>query len=107
MNLGLAGRLLLSALLAACLAGPGRAGTSNSLLDISADGELLACSNRDSGTVSVIRLKGRDKLHEVKVGKEPEGISFVGATHTLAVAVYAEDRLAFVDADAGKVIASL
>src|SRR5262249_46491804 len=96
--------LLLSCLALVAVAGYAAAGSSNSLLDISADGELLACSNRDSGTVTVVKLKGREKLHEVKVGKKPEGVSFIGASHTLAVAVYAEDKVTFVDADVGKVV---
>ena len=45
------------------------AGTSNSLMDISLDGKLLACANRDSGTVSIVDLATHKKLHEVKVGQ--------------------------------------
>ncbi len=79
------------------------AGPSNSLMDISADGRLLACSNRDSGTVTIVELAKREKIHEVSVGKHPEGVSFVGNSHELAVAIYADDRVVFLDADAGKV----
>src|SRR5262245_25453767 len=79
------------------------AANSNSLLDISADGKLLACSNRDSGSVTIVDLDKREKLHEVPVGKHPEGVSFLGRSHELAVAVYAEDRVAIVDGDSGKV----
>ena len=79
------------------------AATSNGLLDISADGKLLACSNRDSGTVTIVDLGKREKLHEVPVGKHPEGVSFLGGSHELAVAVYADDRVVIVDGDAGKV----
>jgi YVTN family beta-propeller protein len=85
------------------LASVALAGTSNSLMDISADGKLLACTNRDSGTVSIVDLAKREKLHEMPVGKHPEGVSFLGQSHELAVAVYADDRVAIVDADAGKV----
>ena len=80
-----------------------RAGSSNSLLDVSADGQLLACSNRDSGTVTIVDLSKREKVHEVPVGKHPEGVSFLGSSHNLAVAVYADDKVVLVDADAGKV----
>ena len=45
----LAGLLLVSTQFA-------EAGRSSSLLDISADGKLLACSNRDSGTVTIVDL---------------------------------------------------
>ncbi|HIM29157.1 MAG TPA: hypothetical protein EYG57_06335 [Planctomycetes bacterium] len=76
------------------------AGTSNSLMDISADGLLLACSNRDSGTVSIVDLKTRETLREISVGKKPEGVSFLGSSHRLAVAVYGMDKVVFLDADA-------
>ncbi|HEX8910970.1 MAG TPA: PQQ-binding-like beta-propeller repeat protein [Humisphaera sp.] len=92
------------ALLAAALPGVAFAGSSNSLMDVSADGALLACSNRDSGTVTVVDLKRNAKLCEVAVGHKPEGVSFLGRSHKLAVAVYHDDVVALVDADAGKVI---
>ena len=86
---------------------PARAATNNSLLDISQDGTLLACTNRDSGTVTIVELPEHKLRAEVPVGKHPEGVSFVGASHTLAVAVYAEDQLVIVDADAGEVQSSI
>lgn len=79
------------------------AGQSNSLMDISADGKLLACSNRDSGTVTIVDLDSNKKLSEIKVGKHPEGVTFLGNTHQLATAIYNEDRVVFLDADAGKI----
>jgi DNA-binding beta-propeller fold protein YncE len=82
-----------------------RAGSSNSLMDVSSDGQLLACSNRDSGTVTVVQLPSGKKLHEVQVGHKPEGVSFLGKSHKLAVAVYADDNVAFLDADSGRVLA--
>lgn len=78
------------------------AGPSNSLMDISRDGTLLACSNRDSGTVTIVNLDSRAKRCEVRVGAKPEGVSFVGATHLVAVAVYDEDKIVYVDADVGR-----
>jgi DNA-binding beta-propeller fold protein YncE len=89
---------------------PGQAawgGTSSGLMDISSDGKLLACTNRDSGTVTVIDLAEHRKRHEVSVGRFPEGVSFVGETHSLAVAVYADDRVRFVDGDSGEVTGQL
>jgi len=80
------------------------AGQSNSLMDISTDGKLLACSNRDSGSVTIIDLQSQKKLSEIKVGKHPEGVSFLGKTHLLATAVYDEDLVVFLDADSGKQI---
>jgi len=78
------------------------AGPSNSLMDISSDGTLLACSNRDSGTVTIVDLGAHTKRSQVPVGAKPEGVSFVGTTHVVAVAVYGEDRIVYVDADAGR-----
>lgn len=90
-------------LLVLVTANSARGGTSNSLMDISADGKLLACSNRDSGTVTIVDLGDHHKVHEVPVGKLPEGVSFLGDSHSLAVAIYAEDKVVFVSADEGKV----
>ncbi|QDU49206.1 beta-propeller fold lactonase family protein [Gimesia panareensis] len=78
------------------------AGNSSSLLDISTDGKLLACSNRDSGTVTIVDLDQNKKLRELKVGRHPEGVTFLGDTHQLATAVYDDDLVVFLDADTGK-----
>jgi DNA-binding beta-propeller fold protein YncE len=83
------------------------AGNSNSLMDISTDGKLLACSNRDSGTVSIIALPELKKLQEVPVGKHPEGVTFLGDTHNVAVAVYSEDKICILNADAGTITQTL
>lgn len=80
---------------------PARGGTSNSLMDISVDGTLLACSNRDSGTVTIVDLEKREKLFEIEVGPKPEGVTFIGSTHRLAVAVYGSDQVIILDAAAG------
>ncbi|MDA1229446.1 MAG: hypothetical protein O2856_01605 [Planctomycetota bacterium] len=82
------------------------AGNSNSLMDISADGKLLACSNRDSGTVTIVDLKSQSKKHEIRVGHKPEGVTFIGESHKVATAVYGDDTIVFLDADAGDVTAS-
>ena len=71
-------------------------------MDISADGKLLACSNRDSGTVTFVDLKTNRKVREVKVGDKPEGVCFLGSSHQLAVAVYFDDAIVFVDGDTGQ-----
>ncbi|MBC7818039.1 MAG: hypothetical protein IAG10_14205, partial [Planctomycetaceae bacterium] len=80
------------------------AGSSNSLLDFSSDGKLLACSNRDSGTVTIVDPQTFAKLREIPVGHKPEGVTFLGKTHQLAVAIYADDQVVFVDADKGEVL---
>ena len=81
------------------------AGHSNSLMDISGDGKLLACSNRDSGSVTFVDLTTRKVTHEIPVGRHPEGVSFIGATHNLAVAVHADDTVVLLDGDQGKKLA--
>ena len=83
------------------------AGSHNSLMDISADGRLLACSNRDSGTVTFVELPSLQVRHEVPVGHKPEGVSFIGATHRVAVAVYGDDRVRLLDGERGEVTADI
>lgn len=83
------------------------AGDSNSLMDISSDGKLLACSNRDSGTVSIVDLHDNKKTQEISVGHKPEGVTFLGDSHRLAVAVYADDAVVFLDGDQGKPIGTV
>src|SRR5262249_33397188 len=96
-------------LLLAALGGAGRAdgATANSLMDLSADGTLLACANRDSGTVTVIDVARRAQLREVAVGNSPEGVAFLGDSHRRAVAVHGADRVVLVDADAGTTAGSV
>lgn len=95
----------LSTLLA--LGNSATAGSSNSLMDLSEDGRLLACSNRDSGTLSIVDLSTNHKVAEIPVGRHPEGVTFVGSSHTVAVAIYGEDRIDFIDADSAQKIGSL
>jgi DNA-binding beta-propeller fold protein YncE len=83
------------------------ASTSNGLMDISADGKLLACSNRDTGTVTIVDLTAHTKLREIRVGEKPEGVSFLGSTSKLAVAVYAEDKVVIVEATNGGKLAEI
>lgn len=89
--------------LAFFVAAPLAAAESNSLLDISSDGKLLACSNRDSGTVTIVDLQTHQKLREVAVGHHPEGVTFLGDSHTLATAIYADDKVVLLDADSGEI----
>lgn len=88
-------------MLMAVLCSPACAGHSNSLMDISMDGKLLACSNRDNGSVSVVDLATHKTVREISVGKHPEGVSFLGSTHALAVAIHDEDFVLFLNADQG------
>ena len=91
-------------LLTIILSSNARAGASNSLMDISSDGKLLACSNRDSGTVTVVDIASLTVARELAVGGHPEGVSFVGRSHTVAVAVYSDDVVLLINADNGGVV---
>lgn len=76
---------------------------SNSLLSISSDGLLAACSNRDSGTVAVVDTSTNTRLFEVAVGRHPEGTAFIGESHQIAVCVYGDDTILVVDGETGKI----
>ena len=102
-----AGVLLCVAVLVASTPVVTRAGTSNSLMDISADGTLLACSNRDSGTVTIVSTETMKGIREVRVGKHPEGVSFIGTSKNLAVAVYGEDKVLLISSQNGGIIGSV
>ncbi len=79
------------------------AGTSNSMLDISADGRWLVSANRDNGSVSVVDLESNKVVHEIKVGHHPEGVTFLGQTTNFAVTVYGDDEVVFADGATGKI----
>jgi YVTN family beta-propeller protein len=100
-------RLFCSLALALALALPARAGTSNSLLDVTPDGKRLVVANTDAGTATVVDAKGRKKTCEVAVGDHPEGVAWVGNGPLVLVTVWGDDKLVFLDADAGKVVATL
>ena len=76
--------------------------SSNSLLSISHDGSLIACSNRDSGSVTVLQANGLEPKFEVSVGLHPEGTVFVGKTNLVACCVYGSDEIVITDAGSGK-----
>jgi len=90
-----------------CLGGVAHAGVSNSMLDVSADGRLLASANRDNGTVTLLALPSHTKVAEIKVGKKPEGVTFVGDSPLLACTVYAEDKIVLIDTDTKQVVAEI
>jgi YVTN family beta-propeller protein len=84
-----------------------RGGSSNSLMDVSPDGGRLLVANSDNGTVSVVDVAARKVLHEIKVGDKPEGITWIGNGPLALVTVYHEDKVVFLDAQQGSVVASL
>jgi YVTN family beta-propeller protein len=69
-----------------------------------ADGRRLAIANTDSRSVTIIDAKARKKLAEISVPGGPEGVAWVGAGDRVIVTLYREDRLALIDAAAGKVL---
>src|SRR5579872_2372720 len=93
--------LIALALVQASLA---HAGSSNSLIDISADGAMLATANHDNGSVSIVDLASGKLLREIAVGKKLEGVSFLGGSHSLAATAYADDVVVLVDADSGTIL---
>ncbi len=97
-----------ASLFAVLLAVPAaRAGTSNSLLDISPDGTRLLAVNADNGSVTVVDLVTRKKLHEIKVGDKPEGAAWIGNGPLAIVTVYREGTVVFLDAVTGTVVEKL
>lgn len=80
------------------------AGDSAGLMNLSRDGKLLACTNRDSGTVTLVDTATHAVLREIPLGGHPEGVAFLGDSHLLAAAVYDDDVILFVDADTGQVV---
>ncbi|MCA9050478.1 MAG: c-type cytochrome, partial [Planctomycetaceae bacterium] len=77
---------------------------SNSLLSISRDGKLAACSNRDSESVTVFATDGLRKQFETEVGLHPEGTTFIGNTSQVACCVYGTDEVVILDANSGQVV---
>jgi YVTN family beta-propeller protein len=85
----------------------GMAGSSNSLMDVSADGAWLLVANRDNGSVTLVDVNARKAVREIHVGENPEGVVWIGAGPLAAVTCYAENRVVVVHPDEGKVVASI
>jgi YVTN family beta-propeller protein len=86
------------------LSAPASAGTSNSLLDVSADGKWLLTASPDNDTVTLIDIAARKKLREIQVGRKPESVAWIGSGPLALVSLYEESALALIDAQTGKVI---
>lgn len=85
-----------------------QAGTQSAgLMNFSSDGKLLACSNRDSGTVTILEWPGLNVVHEIRVGLHPEGVAWIGGSHDLACCVYGEDQVVILNADSGQTVRSI
>jgi YVTN family beta-propeller protein len=83
------------------------AGTSNSLLDVSPDGARLLAANRDNASVTVVDLKTMRAVREIKVGREPEGVTWVGNGPLAAATAYRDDRVVLFDATDGRIVARI
>ena len=83
---------------------PGQGQTrSAGLMNFSSDGLYVACSNRDSGTVTILSWPELKVLREISVGSHPEGVAWIGTTHQLACCVYGDDTIAILNAESGTV----
>jgi DNA-binding beta-propeller fold protein YncE/mono/diheme cytochrome c family protein len=76
---------------------------SAGLMNFSSDGRHVACSNRDSGTVTILAWPGLEVLHEIRVGSHPEGVAWIGKSSQLACCVYGDDKVVLIDAVSGKI----
>lgn len=93
------------ALIASLLLAPAAlANTSNSLLDVSRDGKRVVVANTDNGTVSVIDVAKKAVLHEIKVGKKPEGTSWIAQGPLALVTLYADSSVVLIDTEKGAII---
>jgi len=96
---------LLLLLTTACSVNPAATAQTRSagLLNFNSDGSLFACSNRDSGTVSIVSWPELKLLHEIPVGLHPEGVAWIGNSDSLACCVYGSDEIVVLDASDGKI----
>ncbi|MCA9035520.1 MAG: c-type cytochrome [Planctomycetaceae bacterium] len=76
-----------------------QAGQSNSLLAIDSSNTLIACSNRDSGSVTILSWPEMKKISEVPVGVHPEGVAWIPGTKQLLCCVYGDDVVSVIDAE--------
>lgn len=81
-----------------------QAGSSNSLLDVSPDGRQLLAANPDNDSVTLIDISTRKALREIKVGRKPEGVCWIGNGPTALISLYEEGVLALVDAAQGRIL---
>jgi YVTN family beta-propeller protein len=80
-----------------------RAGTSNSLLDVSPDGKFILAANADNGTVTVVDAAERKALREVPVGEKPECVAWIGNGPLAVAALYRDRQVVFFNAETGAV----
>lgn len=95
--------LFVALVIGAALSSRLEASSSSSLMQISSDGKLLVCTNRDNGTVSVVDLATRQKLREIPLGLHPEGVTILADSTKCAACVYGDDAIVFFDAVTGEI----
>ena len=83
------------------------AGSSNSLLDISPDGKRLLAANADNHSVTVVDVTNDKKLREIPVGRQPEGVTFIGNGAIAAVTSYQENAVLFFNSETGTILKKL
>lgn len=76
---------------------------SAGLLNFSSDGSMVACSNRDSGSVTIMSWPGLTVLHETPVGSHPEGVAWIGSSKNLACCVYGDDKVVILNGETGQI----
>jgi YVTN family beta-propeller protein len=79
------------------------AGSSNSLMDVAPSGKALVVANNDNDTVTLVDLQTKKVVREIKVGKKPEGVSWIGQGPLVAVTLFHEMRVVIVDTNTGKI----
>jgi YVTN family beta-propeller protein len=79
------------------------AGSSNSLMDVAPSGKALLVANNDNGSVTLVDLDAKEKVREIKVGKKPEGVTWIGNGPLAAVTLYHEQAVVIIDTDTGKI----
>jgi YVTN family beta-propeller protein len=98
-----------SVLLMLCVAFPAaaRAGSSNSLLDVAPDGSLLLVANADNASVTVVDTASNKALREIKVGREPQGVTWIGNGPLAAATSYRDNLVVLFDAKSGHAVARI
>ena len=83
------------------------AGSSNSLMDVSPNGQQLIVANTDNGTLTVIDLQKRETIREIPCGDHPEGVSWIGTGPMAIVTVYGDDLVLILNTKTGKVVETI
>ena len=83
------------------------AGPSNSLMDVSPDGQQMLVANTDNGTVTLIDLQKRETIREMVAGDHPEGVSWIGDGPLAIVTVYGDDKVLIFDTATGQTVETI